>query len=73
MEVALRRPLAHDAALLVIATLTKVRAADPKACRRERRDAIRDMHEMRVLPAVRFEAIKGLERSCGTCGRCRGV
>lgn len=67
------KALAHDAALLLLAALTTVCAEDPKAGRRARRHAIRTLEDMPAHPAVRAEAIRGLERSCGACRRCRGV
>lgn len=70
----MERPVAYDAALVVLVALTKVCARDPKAGRKARRRAIKEMDGIPALPAVRAEAIRGIRRSCDACpAHCKGA
>jgi hypothetical protein len=67
------RWLAYDAAVVMMKALTRVCASDPKAGRRARRAAIREMEGMVVAPQVRTAAVRAMERCCRECGACKGV
>lgn len=67
-------PIGHDALLLTLAALAQAGAKkNPSACRKQRRRAVESLESVAALPAIRAEAIRGIERSCGACRGCRGV
>lgn len=69
----LATPVPYNAAVAALAALAEACGDRPKAGRKERRRAIERLEAMQVHPTVRAQAIDGIRRTCGSCGRCKGV